>query len=165
MIAIQVQDVKVFMSNLLIHNMFDEFLMSEMDLSMAQTFHIDGSLNMGWFSTDELESLEGRKLAKWLEVKPIAYHIIKGQKTPNSFKIVFQLNQTQLTKLVSNSGASLTDGDVNGLFMNVKYEKGVLTIITGSSLKVFTMDKSLDNFWDDTVKQFLRKYQIAFTEE
>lgn len=164
MIALQVQDVKLITSNLFVHTMFDEFLISEMDVATAHSFHIDGTINKEWFSNDELEELQERRYSKWKEIKPIAFQMIKGNKTPLSFKIVFQLNHEQLEKMIKNSGVALSVNDVNGLFMNVKYDRSGLTIISGSSLKIFTMDKSLEQYWDNTVKQFLKKYQIAYLE-
>lgn len=164
MIALQVQDVKLFTSQLFVQTMFDEFLMSEMDVATAHTFHIDGTMNKEWFTSDEEEAIEGRRTAKWKEIKPIAFQMIKGNKTPLSFKIVFQLNHEQLEKLITNSGVSFTVNDVNGLFMNVKYDRNGLTVISGSSLRIFTIDKSLEQYWDATVKQFMKKFQIAVEE-
>ena len=164
MIALNIQDIKSFTSNLFVHEMFDEFLMSEMDISMAQTIHIDGELNKDWFTNDEEEVLAGRKIAKWNEIKPLAYQMIRGKKTPLAFKIIFQLNEIQLAKVIEKSGSSFQLGDVNALFIHVKFDKNGLSIITGSSIKVFTMDKSLEHYWDDTVKLMMKKYKIAYLE-
>ncbi len=165
MIALDIQDVKTFMSKLLKHEMFDEFLMSEMDIATAQSIHIDGKMNKDWFTTEEEEALEGRTMAKWKEIKPIAYELIKGKRTPLAFKITFELNREQLGKLIENSKSSFSVNDVNGLFIHVRFTKNGLSIITGSSIKVFTMDKSLEHYWDDTVKLMMKKYQIAYTEQ
>ncbi len=162
MIALNIQDVKVFMAQMLRGQMFDEFLLSEMDIAMAHSIHIDGKINTDWYDDEELAALEGRKLAKWKEIKPLAFEIIKGKKTPLAFKMIFELNQEQLAKLLANSKSSFTLEDVGGLYIHVKFDKNGLTVITGSNLRIFTMDKSLEIYWDDTVKLMMKKYQIAF---
>ncbi|MDO5292421.1 MAG: DUF5721 family protein [bacterium] len=164
MIALNIQDVKKFTSELFVHEMFDEFLMSEMDIAMAQSIHIDGTINKDWYTNEELEAFEGRRLTKWKEIKPLAFEMIKGKRTPLAFKMIFELNETQLTKLVERSGSSFKPTDVSGLYIHVKFDKNGLTVITGSSIKVFSMDKSLEYYWDDTVKLMMKKYQIAAVE-
>ena len=44
--------------------------------------------------------------------------------------------------------------DVSALFLNIYYENGALTVTTGTSLKVFTLDKTLEHLWDDTVEKY-----------
>lgn len=162
MIALNILDVKTFMGQILKGQMFDEFLMSEMDIAIAHSIHIDGKINKDWYSTEEVEALEGRTLAKWKEIKPIAYEMIKGNKTPLGFKMIFELNREQLEKLLVNSKSSFSLEDVNGLYIHVKFDKNGLSVITGSNIRIFTMDKSLEQYWDDTVRLMMKKYQIAY---
>ena len=165
MVALQIQDIKIMMSQLLVHSLFDEFLVNEMDIDTATSLHLDGRLNPAWYSSDELEELNGRTYGKWSEMKPVAYQFIKGTRTPLSMKIVFQVNQKQMVSLIEKSGLSFRPEDVNGLYMNLRYDSKGLTLITGTNLKLFSMDKSLEHYWDDSVKQFLHRAKIAYTEE
>lgn len=165
MIALQIQDVKVMMSQLLVHTLFDEFLLHEMDIATATSLHLDGRLNKAWYSSEETEELCGREYGKWSELKPVAYQFIKGSRTPLSMKVVFQLNLPSMEKLILKSGLADRPEDVSGLYLNLRYDSNGLYVITGTSRKTFTMDKSLEHYWDETVKQFLHKAQIAYTEE
>ncbi len=165
MIALQIQDVKIMMSQLLVHSLFDNFLVNEMDIDTATSLHLDGRLNKAWYSTDEEAELHGRIYGKWSEIKPVAYQFIKGSRTPLSMKIVFQINQEQLVSLLQNSGLAIAPADVNGLYLNLRYDSKGLYVITGSSLKLFSMDKSLEHYWDDAIKQFFHKAQIVYIEE
>ena len=54
---------------------------------------------------------------------------------------------------------------ITGLYVNIRYEEGQLTCVTGTSVSFFTLDKSLDREWDETVRQFLRGAEIACVEE
>ena len=61
-------------------------------------------------------------------------------------------------------GSGLLPDQVGGLYLNIQYENGEMYCITGTSLQVFTMDKSLEREWDESVRQFLKKHGIAFEE-
>lgn len=152
------------MSGLLVHNMFDGYLVREVDISTLCDFHIDGRINKNWFGTDELEAMNGRTLSKWSEIKPLAYQLIKGNKTPLAFKMVFMVSEEQKTALLTGSGLRYKEEDISGMFLNIKYEKGELNVITGTSMNLFTLDKAVDQFWDDKVRQVFTQSKIAYEE-
>lgn len=164
MISLKIIDVKAFMSKLLITNTFDHFLLYELDINTFNQFHIDGKLNKEFYSNDELEILDERSYSQWSEIKPYAFNIIKGNKLPILIKIVFSLSSENIEKVIRQSGISMKRDDINGLFMNVKYEKENLYIITGTSIKTFNLDKTLDQVWDGYVKSFFKHYEIAVEE-
>lgn len=165
--AFQIQDVKVFMSHLLISNTFDRFLLHEASISTFSTFSIDGHLNKDYFSYDEeeKESVDTLKYAYWEQLRPFCFSLIKGKKTPAGMKIIFQLAPGGLQKLLLSNHLSIRPEEVGGLFLNIKYDGKKLTATTGTSLKVFSMDKTLDQLWDSLIANFLKKHEIPFTTE
>ena len=50
--------------------------------------------------------------------------------------------------------------DIDGLFLNLNYEKDSLTCTSGTSVKFFTLDKSLDHAWEENLEKFFRQKQI-----
>lgn len=164
MIALKIPDVKVFMEKLLLQNVFDNFLISELEMNTFIKFQIQGRINRAYYSTDELEELKERSLAKWSEVKPYAYQMVRGHKTPVSFHILLQLTEENRIKTVEGLGLSIRPEEVSGLYMNIKYEANQLFIISGTGMKTFTLDKTLDKEWDDMTKRFLKKNEILFEE-
>lgn len=82
MIALQVQDIKSFMSKLLIGTDFDAFWLSEANITTSVTYTIDGLLHPDFFDTQEAELLqaEGREYALWKDIKPLCFSIMKGKK-------------------------------------------------------------------------------------
>ena len=84
---------------------------------------------------------------------------------PLSIKIVLLLSPLNTEKVLKKSGVSLTSNDINGLFLNIRFDKGSLNLITGISTKNFTLDKTLEHTWDDDLKLFLKHYEIAVEEE
>lgn len=164
MIALKVEEVKHFMGKLLLNEVFDNFLVSDVEIYTANLFKINGRLNKAWFDDTEKEENNEKEYSEWKDLKGIIYQIIKGNKTPHSMKIVFQLSKDNTQRVVERVGNGFSMADVDGLFLNIRYEKDVLTLITGTSMKVFTLNKALEHEWDQNVKQFLKHYEIAFEE-
>jgi hypothetical protein len=79
--------------------------------------------------------------------------------------MVLLLSPLNTEKVLKKSGVSLNLGDINGLFLNIRFEKESLNLITGISTKNFIMDKTLEHTWDDDLKLFLKHYEIAVEEE
>jgi hypothetical protein len=46
--------------------------------------------------------------------------------------------------------------------LNIRYDGTHLTCVTGTSFKSFMMDKTLEREWDEMVKKFFLKKEIAF---
>ena len=165
MTSLKIVDVKAFMSSLLVHNVFDNFLLTEMEINTLVRFQVNGDLNQNFFSTDEKEAMGERSYATWNEIKPFAYQVMKGNKTPSSFKMVFLLSQSNLENIIQKNQINFRTEDIGGLFINIRYDSNGLYIVTGTSIKIFTLDKSMDHIWDRDVKKFLKFHEIAFEEE
>lgn len=162
MISMKVLDVKAFMSSLLIHSIFDEFLLCELDITTFNQFHVSGKLNKEWYTSEELEELE--EYSRWTEVKPFAFQIMKGNKTPQSIKIVLQFPGRNVLKIIEEMKLQFSSDDISGLYLNIRFEHDEVHIITGTSLKTFTLDKSLEHEWDSYIKNFLKQNSIPFEE-
>lgn len=157
MIAIPISEVKSFMNHLLCQNTFDAFHVTEVDLTTFGTFSIDGHIRKDYYTAEEYESLYGNgyPLARWKQLRPFCFNLIKGKHTPLSFSIVFQLSRTGTEKFLSELDTSFTSADLNGLFLNLRYSEGKLTAVTGTSLKLFSLDKSLESAWDSKIQKFI----------
>ena len=67
-------------------------------------------------------------------------------------------------KFAARTGAGIEGSQIQGLYLNIRYDDGKMYCITGTSLNFFTMDKTLDLEWDKAVKQFLQSHEIPCTE-
>lgn len=164
MISLNLPEVKTFMAKLLANTTFDSFLLREMELMTFTGFTITGQFNEAFFTKEELEERGENRSILWSEVRQIAYSMIKGSKTPLSLKIVFQLPEEPSVQLIDSFGGRLRKEEVGGLYLNVRFEKGELRIITGTAIKTFTLDKSLEQEWDKLVRNILKEQGIAFEE-
>lgn len=161
MVSLKVLDLKAFMSNLLVQDMFDSFLLSELEVITSNKFSISGKLYKEFYSSDEIELLEGRQHSFWKEIKPIAFNIIKGNKIPLTMKIVLMLPRVSVESIVEKSNLSIKSSDINGLFLNFRFKNEELICTTGISLNVFSLDKSLDSLWGEMACDFLNSKGIA----
>lgn len=164
MIALNIIDQKDFMNKLLIGDSFDAFWLVEASITTYNTFTIDGTLHKDFFEAPLAEALERtqRTHSLWQEIKPFCFSIIKGKHTPLHFKLVFQLSRENTNKAVLDSGIDLQPEDIAGLYINFQYNGAELACTTGTSLRVFTMDKTFDIVWDNMVLAFFKQHGIAF---
>lgn len=165
MIALQIQNIKNFMNKLLLSQTFDQFLMVEGNITTFSNFRLDGRLQKEFFTCEELEEqyLDDREFLYWKEIKHICLELIKGKKTPLSFKFTFQLSKENTAKLLSSCGiTSIRPENISGLLLNVRYERGDLCCITATNLNLFTLDKTLEHAWDEMIKRFFKQQEISF---
>lgn len=162
--AFQIQDTKDFMKKLLILDTFDTFLLSEATVVTYASFHVDGKLHQDYFGSGEQEALtvEQCGYTLWRRIRPFFFEIMKGKNTPLQFQIVFRLAPHNVEQLLRQSGVSLGADSVDGLFLNLHFDGSHLNCISGTSLKLFTLDKSLEHAWDSMLERFFRKKEIPF---
>lgn len=155
MITEKITDIKKFMSELLIKDTFNNFLVNEITITTFNTFHIDGFIKKDYYSNDEFQELNSPKLSFWKALKPICYEIIKGKKTPLSFKIILSLTKYDISYFITKNNIDIPLENIDGLYVNIKYENNELVCITGTSLKIFTLDKSLEKAFDKHISDFI----------
>lgn len=162
MIAITVSDVKETMKRLLLQEDFDGFFLAEASVTTFVTYTIDGKLRHDFYDAGQAEEMKakGRHFARWGEVRKLCFEMIRGKRTPLHFKLVFQLPGEKAAKLLRQSSLDCTAEDIFGLYLNCQYDGERLTLTTGTSLRFFTLDKSLDHLWDEYVEEFLRERGI-----
>lgn len=157
-------DTKKCMNELLLQHAFDSFLFLEGDITTFNTYHIDGRLKKEFYrqQTNEEITIPEREYALWKEQREFCFSIIKGKRTPLNFRFIFSLSAPNIAKLLEQEQLSFTSSDVQGLYLNFKYDGTVLTCTTGTSMNIFTLDKSLETAWDKMVQRIFAKYEIPF---
>ena len=111
---------------------------------------------------DELASLASPSYSQWSKIKPVCFGLIKGNKVPTSLKIIFLLSEGDTSQLAGQT--DINPEDINGLFINIRYSDSGLTLVTGTSVRTFTLDKSLEHAFDSYVKVFLETSGINYEE-
>lgn len=165
MIALQVEDIKTFTKQLLLGGTFDGFLVREAEIVTYNRFTIDGAVRQGFYTEEEAKAGRMERFSFWKTLRPFCFSLIKGSRLPERFLLVFQMTPEAVAQLLLKGGLSFTPEQVNGLYLNVRYEDQRMMLITGTSVSQFTLDKSLDREWDEAVRRFLKEHQIIVTEQ
>lgn len=158
MIAFSLTNIKEFMSQLLLSETFDSFAFIEGEIVTFNTFRIDGFLQKEFFDTEEPLP----EYSLWKNVRDYCFSLIRGKRTPLSFRFVFSLSRKNIEKLTAQNVPSLDPDAVQGLYLNIHYDGARLTCVTGTSFKTFTMDKSLERTWDEMAEKFFRQKGVEF---
>lgn len=159
MISYKLSILKTFMNDLLAGDTFDHFLLTEASIHTSTTFTLDGHINAPYYSSEEFESIPEKHIASWGSLKPYCYMVMKGRKLPVRFKIILLCPPDLLDKILKESGLTVDTSEINGLFLNIRFENNILTLTSGISLQTFTLDKTLDSLWDNYLRSLLGKYE------
>jgi len=156
-------DTKKCMNQLLLGSVFDSFLFIEGEITTFNTFQIDGRLKKEFYRQNQDDSAAfEREYALWKEQREFCFSVIKGKRTPLGFRIVLSLSSPNIAHLITQEELSFSQRDVQGLYLNFKYDGSQLTCTTGTSMNIFTLDKSLEQAWDKMAQRIFAKYEIPF---
>lgn len=162
MIALKLTNRKLFMKHLLLAETFDHFLFIEGEITTFSKFSIDGYLQKSFFEDTEQPNVE---FSFWKQIRDYCFSIIKGKQTPLNFKFIFSLSPENTARLITQNQLDFHPEDVQGLYLNIRFDGTDLLCITGTSLKTFSMDRSLEQAWDKMVQKFFIQKDIAFEIE
>ncbi len=158
MIALSLTNTKDFMSHLLLADTFDHFSFIEGEIVTYNTFKIDGFIRKEFFDT----GAELPEYSPWKNLRDFCFSVIKGKRTPLSFRFIFSLSRKNIGRLITQSAPALDPDSVQGLYLNIHFDGASLSCVTGTSFKTFTMDKTLEHAWDEMVEKFLKQKHIDF---
>ena len=166
MIAISLKNIPLFMKKLLLQSDFDSFSVSEAEIVTFAAFSIDGTLRPDYYPPEKAAELRGgrRRQALWSEIRPFCLSLIRGQQPPLSFRVIFAAPEEEILRILQENDSAIAPEDIYGLYMNVQYKNDTLTVTTGTSLRIFSADRSLDKAWDKTVLDFLEKRELYQSE-
>ena len=164
MVALKMEELKDFTRKLFVEEVFDWWMMREAVITTFNMFTIDGRIRKGYFMEQELEEKGIGELSPWKLVRPVCFSLIKGKRLPESFRITLQLPGARVEQFLQSVQPDFKAEQVSGLYLNIRYEEQKLYCVTGTSLNVFTLDRKIEQEWDETVKRFLREREIVYTE-
>lgn len=145
------------MSHLLLKDTFDEFSFIEGEITTFNKFTIDGFLQKDFY-----EEAPEDTHSRWKDVREFCLHIIRGKRTPLSFKIILSLAPEKFAEFLNKHEISgFRPEDIQGMYLNLSYDGTNLTCITGISMKIFTMDKSLEKEWDTQAQKLMLGLELV----
>ncbi len=146
------------MQHLLLKTTFDSFSLIEGEITTYNTFHIDGYLHKKFF-----EDAPQKEYSSWGDLREFCFQIIRGKRTPLNFRFILSLPREDFEDFLNQQEIfAFRSSDLQGLYLNFKYDGTSLKCVTGTSLSLFTMDKTLEKVWDNYAKEFFLKQEIDF---
>ena len=146
------------MQHLLLKTTFDSFSLIEGEITTYNTFHIDGYLHKKFF-----EDAPQKEYSSWGDLREFCFQIIRGKRTPLNFRFILSLPREDFEDFLNQQEIfAFRSSDLQGLYLNFKYDGTSLKCVTGISLSLFTMDKTLEKVWDNYAKEFFLKQEIDF---
>lgn len=153
-------EAKTCMSQLLLHDTFDSFTFIEGEITTFNKFSIDGFIHKDFFN----DPSETETYSKWKDLRSFCYSIIKGKRTPLDFKFIFSLSKDDVARLINEMLPDFSPDQIQGLYLNFRYNGSELTCTSGTSLKIFTLDKSLEQAFDHWMCCFFSSHGINWNE-
>lgn len=144
------------MQHLLLKPTFDSFSFIEGEITTFNTFRIDGFIHKKFY-----EDAPQKEYSSWGDLREFCFQIIRGKRTPLNFRFILSLPKEDFQEFLTKQEISfLTPSDIQGLYLNFRYDGTDLKCVTGISLNTFTMDKTLEDVWDSFAKDFFLKQDI-----
>lgn len=159
MLCLTIPQIKKTMGTLFTSTAFDNFLVSEITIVNGATLNIDGHITKNSDETEESFQLPYMEYGK---VRPAALEFIKGTHTPSYIKLVLTLSPDNIKNTLESISCPLTVSEVNGMFINLTYQSGKITVTSGISYAIFTKNIELEHEWDRLIQKFLVKIGIEY---
>lgn len=150
-------DTKTCMSALLLTDSFDPYSFIEGEITTFAVFKVDGYLKKEFF-----EEAPSRAYSLWQDVRGYFFSIIKGKRTPLNFRLIFALSAGETEAFLREEHLDFSLEEVQGLFLNFRFDGDRLTCTTGVSTSRFTLDKSLEHAWDKRAQALFDHLHIPF---
>lgn len=165
MISLRITQTKDFMQKLLSSDAFDCFLLEEAAIHTYNAFSIDGHINRDFFSDDDsgLPAFQ-YGFSLWKDMRPLCFQLIKGKRTPLSFKFVLHLMPEYAKRILEKSDAAFPAEQLKAYVLTIRFDGSLVTLITGTCYQTFCMDKEPERLWEQSVRSFLSKKEIAYEE-
>ncbi len=148
------------MGKLLASNAFDSFLLQEISIITSVSYDISGRIHPDFYSDDDEKPDE--EFISWPQIRTQIFELIKGKNPPVSFKATLMLCRKATDALLQKESPEGHSDAFRAFVLNIRFENGTITVISGTSYDTFVPDKSLDVIWDETVKKFLTSKGIGF---
>ncbi|MBQ3852896.1 MAG: hypothetical protein II760_05905 [Lachnospiraceae bacterium] len=164
MVLLAIDSSKDFMGKLLVSDAFDSFLLQEANIITSVTHTVNGRIHADFYTEEERLSHTG-EFIPWSEIRPLIFESVKGKNTPLSLRLTLCLKKEAMDALMQKKNPEAANTGLRALVINIRFESGAVAIMTGTSYDSFVLDRSAEEIWDETVKQFLLSKEISFTAQ
>lgn len=161
--AVEILDIKNFMQLLFQTDILDSYEFVSAELASDISYSLNGYIHKEFFNEEEADfiGLPDYDHLPWHLAKEKLFMLIKGKKTPLQLKIVLKACKNQTQEFLSQTNSSLNPNDIDGIFLNIIFQKNKLNVICGISYKIFTMDKQLESEFSNNISTLFKSNNIT----
>ena len=152
------------MNVLLCTDAFDSFMLAEGSVTTFFTMKIDGHFHGDYFENDDLKEEEPHvsyTLAPWSMLRDRFYSVIKGSRAPLAFRIVLFLPEERMKEWLADEDLSSYADSLRSVCIRISFDKGILSVQSGTDNRSFTTDRSAEKAWDKKVAGILKSMDIT----
>lgn len=164
MITLLADDTRRFMQCLIKTDAFDNFLLYSLSIDTLYNTSVDGEINQDYLSSDEKEINEGQRYIKFTDVKGMLKDLLKQSRTPTAMKIIFSMNQKSTEDIQRRTLGESAVLPVQGFLLNVTFDGEKVKVTTGTNYAQFTLDKSIEQSFDQMIRQFFKKNELLMLD-
>ncbi|MCR4763793.1 MAG: DUF5721 family protein [Lachnospiraceae bacterium] len=155
----KISQTKEFMQALLTRDVFDRWFLVEAQVVGANTWTVDGHLNHAYFEGDmSEETTPSGEYACWAVQRPIILQLIRGKRTPLSFRFLMMPPDDFARAEVESARTGMDR------ICRIRFQEGHVFVTSAVSMKEFTLDREPERAWDESLSRFLAEKELAFEE-
>ena len=140
----EITDIKAYLNELFAGERFESFYLYELRCRSDVDYYVSGKKS----------SPEEAEYAEWGALRKKLLAVIGTEELPKTMKLVLMFNRDNITRLIEMNNIPLSPESVGGLFININLDQNGMSVTAGTSIKEFTMDKTLEHTWDSTVEKY-----------
>lgn len=154
----KINDIKKFMNMLFASTFFDKYYLREGNIRTFIDYDIDGTYHPDFYKNDDSAAAYERKYASWEQLRPLCTSLIKGHNTPLAIKFVFGIEPEKIPEIEN-------DGSTASFLLTIKFDESGITATSAVNKKIFTMEHSTDEAWDQYVERLFISAGLNFINE
>ena len=117
---------------------------------------VNGRLHPDFYTEEERIS-HPEEFIPWSEIRPLIFVSVKGKNTPLSLRLTLCLKSEAMNALMQKKNPEATNTGLRALVINIRFESGAVTIMTGTSYDSFVLDRSAEEIWTRRSDSSLRQ--------
>lgn len=163
MISVRLNSLRDTTRKLFLESCFDGFDLMEAAIHCAASFTVDGRCNKEFFSAEEASVQPPEPFVSWETLRPVCFQMIRGKRTPISFRLVFYLSKEKAARQFSMPELA-QNADIDGFLFILHYKNQELTATTGTSFFRFSLDKDSERLWDRQILSWMDRQSLSYTD-
>lgn len=160
MIVLSADDPRVFMNTLIRQEAFDNFLLYSLDYEGLFPITLHGDLNSDFLGEEDKVKYQGNDYISWQDIRPFLLNVLKLYHMPQAMRITLTLTKKATSDIQARVLGEGRVYPVQGFSLNITYVDNKVKVTTGTNYAQFTLDKTIEQSFDQMISQFFKKNDL-----